>query len=283
MQRYDTITISTRQLPDKLKELHQTPQTLFTKGNQSLMSTGKRVGIVGARKFTPYGREVTHLIAHDLARAGITIVSGLALGVDSVAHRASVEAEGTTIAVLPCGIDTVYPASHGGLAQQILDRNGLLVSEYGDKTLPMKHQFIERNRIIAALSDILIVTEAAQNSGSLHTARFALELGITIMVPPGPITSPYSAGTNQLIKSGAIPLLSSEDVLDELGVRIEDSPQYMPENEAEAAILSALQAPMTGDELLRSTELAAPILQTHLTMLEIKGVLRITSGKWQIN
>jgi DNA processing protein len=275
-------TISGNSLPENLKQLAQVPSSLYLKGNAELLEKTPIVGIVGARKFTPYGREVTQSVASTLAKSGIPVISGLALGVDSIAHRVCVELRSPTIAVLPCGIESVYPASHRGLAHQILDTNGLLISEYGGKLLPQKHQFIERNRIIAALSDILIIPEAAEKSGSLHTARFALELGKTIMVVPGNITSPYSMGTNRLIHSGAIPLLSPDDVLDELGIKQDASTQaYLPENEAEAAILIHMKnGPILSDDLFLASQLDTSVFQTHLTMLEIKGVIQATAGRW---
>jgi DNA processing protein len=281
----ETFTITGTDLPRKIPELAQVPELLYSKGDQSLLTEkrGAIVGIVGARKTTAYGREVTNDIARKLAQAGVTVVSGLALGVDSIAHRACVENNSPTIAVLPCGIETVYPAAHKNLAQQILEKGGALISEYLGSTLPAKWQFIERNRLIAALSDILIIPEAAEKSGSLHTARFALELGVTIMAVPGPINSPYSTGTNRLIQSGAIPLLDPQDVLDELGIKPVDVPAYLPENEIEAKILEHISTSSTpSDELLRATGLDAPIFQTHLTMLEIKGVIQASSGCWKI-
>lgn len=283
MQTYDIKTISTSALPEKLHQLHDIPQQLYAKGNVGLLDRRPRVGIVGARKFTPYGREVTADIASTLARAGVTVVSGLALGIDSIGHQACVAAGGATIAVLPCGIETIYPANHRALANQILDKNGLIVSEYAGKDLPHNFQFLERNRIIAALSDILIVTEAAERSGSLNTARTALELGVTVMAVPGNITSPYSTGTNLLIQNGATPLMRAEDVLTELGIKLSDTPGYLPENEAEAAILEQLKAGITqSDDLLRACKLDTPVFQTHLTMLEIKGVIEAQSNNWRI-
>lgn len=279
-----TISVSDKNYPDKLRHLYNIPEKLYVKGDEKLLTNGPIVGIVGARKLTPYGREVTDQITRKLTDKGITIVSGLALGVDSVAHRANVETGGKTIAILPCGIDLIYPSSHHGLAKQILERGGALVSEYEGTMPAMQHQFIERNRIIAALSDILIITEAAEKSGSLHTARFALELGKTIMVVPGPITSPYSRGTNRLIQNGALPLLDPSDVLEQLGIA-EDAEKlaYIPENEIEAAILDALKnQAIPSEELLYLTGLNTQIFQTHLTMLEIKGVIEAQSGHWHI-
>ena len=283
MQKYNTLSISLTDLPDIVNQLHQPIKNLSGKGNTDLLNTGVKVGIVGARKFTPYGREVTADIASTLARAGVTIVSGLALGVDSIAHKACVDAGGKTIAVLPSGIDKIYPVNHYQLGQQILEKDGLLISEYASDHLPMKHDFIERNRIIAALSDVLVVTEAAVASGSLHTAGFALELGITVMAVPGNITSPYSAGCNQLIQNGAYPILSPQNILDHLGITTKNKLAYLPENEVEALILQNIGAnPTNTQQLIESTDLSTSELQTHLTLLEIKGVLEVQSGLWRI-
>lgn len=283
MQEYNTIDISTSSLPDIINQLHQPPARLTGKGNKHLLNTGIRVGIVGARKFTPYGREVTEDIASSLGRAGVTVVSGLALGVDSIAHKACIDAGGKTIAVLPSGLDKIYPANHYQLSRQILEKDGLLISEYEASHLPMRHDFIERNRIIAGLSDVLIVTEAAVASGSLHTAGFALELGITVMAIPGNITSLYSAGCNQLIQNGAFPILSPQNILDHLGITQKDSVKYLPENLAEAKILDNISIkPANTQALMEATQLSPSELQTQLTLLEIKGVVEIQNGLWRV-
>ncbi len=142
MQEYNTIDISTSSLPDIINQLRQPPTRLTGKGNKHLLNTGIRVGVVGARKFTPYGREVTEDIASSLGKAGVTVVSGLALGVDSIAHKACLDAGGKTIAVLPSGLDKIYPANHYQLSRQILEKDGLLISEYEVSHLPMRHDFI---------------------------------------------------------------------------------------------------------------------------------------------
>lgn len=274
-------SISAQSLPATLRELAQVPSVLYTAGKEELLHSKPIVGIVGARKYTPYGKQVTAHIADSLAEAGLPIVSGLALGVDSIAHRACVERGSPTIAVLPSGLNTIYPSSHSSLARQIIDKGGLLVSEYEAGERPLKHRFIERNRIIAALADVLIVTEAAERSGSLHTARFALELGKTVMAVPGPITSPYSSGTNRLIQSGAYAVLSPEDVLGVLGLSGPAKASYLPENEVEARILSLLSnKPSPVNDLISNSGLETPVLQTHLTILELKGAVEVSAGVW---
>lgn len=170
--------------------------------------------IVGSRKPTAYGREVTHKLAFDLANRGVIILSGLALGVDGIAHKAALEAGGTTIAVLANSVDTIYPASHRDLGQQIIEKGGAILSEYEPPTDPRQYRFLERNRIVSGLSDAIIITEAAARSGTLSTAARALEQGKEVFAVPGNITSPLSAGCNNLVKQGAHPITSAEDVLE---------------------------------------------------------------------
>lgn len=286
MQNYKIKTISKNDhdYPETFRHLHTPPEKIHTRGNIELLTAEKRVGIVGSRKVSAYGRAVTSKLASELSLRGVVIVSGLALGVDSLAHRTTVAVNKPTIAVLPAGIDMVYPSTHHGLADQILKTNGLLISEYGPGTPALKHQFIERNRLISALSSILVITEAAEQSGSLHTARFALELGVSVMAVPGQITSPLSSGTNRLIQNGAVPVLSSDDILSELGLAADDpKDEYYPENEAEAAILKKMQAGVhNSNELLIESGLTASTFQAQLTMLEIKGIIYPSGGNWHM-
>jgi DNA processing protein len=284
MQINKIITITETQLPQKLTVLHQRPRELQAIGNIQLLEHRPIVGIVGSRKISNYGREVTSSISRELTTRGIPIVSGLALGVDSVAHREVVEQNGRTIAVLPTGLRNIYPASHYGLAMKIIEQDGLLISEYPEDAPGLKHQFIERNRLIAALSDVLVITEAAERSGSLHTAQFALELGITVMAVPGDITSTTSKGTNTLIQNGAAPVLSVDDILRELGIEqtsIEN--EYYPENEDERQLLNLLRHGIhSSHELLEKSGLKPAQFQAQLTMLEIKGVVQPRGGNWYI-
>jgi len=284
MQELDITTISTKDIPKELLRLHKPPSVLNALGNTDLINSHPRVGIVGARKFTNYGREVTINIASALAREGVTIVSGLALGVDSIAHKACLDSGGKTIAVLPSGIKNIYPASHKNLAKTIVEKDGLLITEYPDKFKPLKVSFLERNRIIAALSDVLIITEAASASGSLNTASYAIELGIPIMAVPGNITSPYSAGTNALIRSGAHPLIEPVDVLSMLGISPSKKIEYIPESEAEEAILKTIKNGTTStNEIIENSNVEVSFAQTSLTLLEMKGVISVQSGNWYIN
>lgn len=275
-----------RKLPDRLLHLPQQPKELYEAGEAlSHLLESPVVGIVGSRKLSPYGRGVTADLAGQLARKGVVIVSGLALGVDSIAHEAVLQSKGKTIAVLPSGIHAIYPASHHGLAQRIAEEHGTLVSEYEATARPGRQSFIARNRIIAALCDVLVVTEAAERSGSLHTARFALELGRPVLAVPGNITSPTSAGTNNLIKAGAIPVTSVEDIVAVLGIDQDTaSDVYYAENESEEAILALLRDGIeNGEELFRRSNLAIHDFQQHLTMLEINGVITpLGNNNWRL-
>lgn len=261
--------------------LAQPVSELFYQGNNFMELLDKPlVAIVGSRKVSPYGKVITQQIAGELARAGVVIVSGLAFGVDSIAHQATLDVGGQTIAVLPCGIDSIYPASHAGLANQIINMGGALVSEYSPGSgLPMKHQFIARNRIIAGLSQAVLITEAAAKSGSLHTAEFALEQGIEVMATPGNITSLTSQGTNNLIKNGAAVITSAQDILQLLDispikrVKITKSPE-------EFIILNLLENSVTDiNHLQISSGLDPSTFNQTVSLLELEGKIRINSGQ----
>lgn len=245
-----------------------------------------RVAIVGSRKITPYGKQVTAKFAAELARQGIVIISGLAYGVDACAHRAALEAGGLTIAVLPSSLLEIYPAAHRGLAEQIVQSGGALLSEYEPGTPTMKHNFIGRNRIISGMSDALLITEAAINSGTMHTARFALEQGKDVLAVPGNITSQTSAGTNNLIKSGATPASCTQDVLDILGLaRSTTRAAVRGSTATEQLILDLLQQEniTDGNQLLARSELTADQFGQALTMMEITGKVRsLGANQWSV-
>lgn len=172
------------------------------------------VAIVGTRKPTAYGTEVTAKIAGDLARRGVVIISGMALGIDAIAHRAALEAGGTTIAVQANGLDKLTPATNRQLGEDIIKRGGAIISEYEPNVPARDFQFLERNRIVSGLADAVLITEAAARSGTLNTAKHALEQGKEVFVVPGNITSPLSAGCNSLLKQGATPVTCAEDILE---------------------------------------------------------------------
>lgn len=273
-------------LAGKLSQLHDAPKQLFYRGvDPNLLLNKPSVAIVGSRKMTAYGKTVAEQFARELAQAGVVIISGLALGVDSAAHRATVEAGGLTLAVMAHGLHTVQPSSHVGLAQQILQGGGTLVSEYPVDYPALSHNFVARDRLIAALADAVLIPEAAVKSGSLHTAAFALDLGKPVLAVPGPITSEMSAGTNQLIKTGALTVTSVDDVFLALNLQKTSLQQtLLPASDEEQLVLEALRAGATeGQQLMAVSGLSSTIYSQTMTMLEISGQIRALGGdKWAL-
>jgi DNA processing protein len=281
------LTLSTSDVPEKLRNIPQPPRRLFVMGcNVNELLKRPCVTVVGSRKVSAYGKVVTSALAGELAKAGVLIISGLALGVDSIAHKAALEAGGLTIAVLPSGLDRIYPASHHDLARQIVAQGGALVTEYPEGMRPQKHHFIARNRIASGLADAVLITEAAEKSGSLHTADFALDQGREVLAVPGNITSPTSAGTNNLIKSGARPVTCVEDILQALGIDSKKAEKRRPTsgNPDEQCLLDLLfEGVSDGDELLVRSGLDVRIFGQCLTMLEIRGQVRPLGGnRWAL-
>lgn len=273
-------------IPPLLAQLPDAPSSLFAigEGLEELLAK-PRVAIVGSRKMSPYGRAVTQQLASELAGKGIVIVSGLAYGVDACGHRAALESGGRCLAVLACGLDHIYPSAHTRLGEHLIRQGGVILSEYPTGTTPHKHHFLERNRLISGLSDAVIITEAAERSGTLNTAAHALNQGKPVLAVPGNITSNLSAGTNNLLKSGASPMTSVDDVLSILG--ISDSPQtVMPlaANEQELVLLSLIKDGVTdGNELLRQSEFSVAAFNQTLTMLEITTKIKpLGSNQWKL-
>ncbi|MBQ6510689.1 DNA-processing protein DprA [Candidatus Saccharibacteria bacterium] len=249
----------------------------------------KTVAIVGSRHNTRYGEEVTYKLAYELAKTGVVVISGLAYGVDSIAHRAALDAGGVTIGVLGTPIDKIYPVRHTSLAREIIESGGAILSEYapGAEVFP-RTSFLERNRIISGLADAVVVTEAAERSGSLNTATHALDQGKDLFVVPGNITSLMSQGCNKLIKAGAMPLTGVEDVLDVLFPAVKKSKKQrrliMGDTEEEAAILAKIAEGMDdGEDIIASLGIAASMFNQTITMLEIKGVVKsLGANRWML-
>jgi len=244
------------------------------------------VAIVGTRKPTAYGREVTTRLATDLAKRGVVIVSGMALGVDALAHRAALDAGGMTIAVQANGLAQLYPATNKQLGEAIIHGGGAIVSEY-EPTVPARDfQFLERNRIVSALSDAVLITEAAAKSGTLNTASHALEQNKEVFVIPGNITSPLSVGCNQLLKQGAHPVTAVEDILEVIAPQLLQSQTQLAlgDNPLQTAIIMHLQAGIRdGDELQQLTAANASQFATELTMMEINGIVRsLGANQWTL-
>ena len=264
--------------PPLLLELHDPPPGLFLRGSAPPdMLKRPSVAIVGARACSSYGAQVARLLGRELAAAGLVVVSGLARGVDGEAHRGALEAGGTTVGVLGCGIDRDYPAGHRQLASKICER-GLVASEYAPGVEPAPWRFPARNRIIAGLAAATVIVEARERSGALITADFALEAGRDVFAVPGEITSALSAGTNALLRIGAIPLTSATDVLEQLGVEA-PRPQVAALGPDAAAVLAALgDQPAGADDLGRATGLGAAALATALAELELAGAVAEADG-----
>lgn len=269
-----------------LPHIPDPPKKLFIRGKLPAKRV-KTVAIVGTRKPSAYGREIATKIASECAKNGIVVVSGLALGIDSIAHRAAIDSGGKTIAVLANGVDKIYPRSHEDLGQKILQTNGAILSEYPNNTPARPWQFLARNRIVSGLADAVVIIEAASRSGTLSTANHALDQGKEIFAVPGNITSPLSAGCNQLIKNGANPLTSVEDLLDFLiPDRFEKQTQlFKGDTREENVILEFLSKNGTtsSDVIIKQTKLSASEFNQAITMLELKGLALNNGGeKWSL-
>lgn len=211
----DIITIKDKSYPDKLKVIYDPPVVLYLKGNKNILNQ-KSMAIIGCRSCTKYGENISKKLAYNLSLNNINIISGLARGIDSFAHRGALDGKGKTIAVVGCGLDRVYPKENLGLFNDIVKNNGAIVSEYIVGTKPLAKNFPRRNRIISGLANGVIVVEAREKSGTLITVDFALEQGKNIYAVPGNIDNPNSYGTNDLINQGAKIITSMQDILEDL-------------------------------------------------------------------
>ena len=271
-------TIPRSRLPPLLRAIHDPPPRLYVHGEApDDVLERPAVAVVGARACSSYGGHVARMLGNELAAAGLVVVSGLARGIDGEAHRGALAAGGRTVAVLGCGADRDYPAAHARLASEIR-ASGLVVSEYPPGTEPAPWRFPARNRIIAGLCAAAVVVEARERSGALITADFALEDGREVLAVPGEITSPLSAGTNALLRLGATPVTSAQDVLEVFGLRQREREPPRVEGDAKR-LLAAL--PATADELVRATGLDAGAVAGALTELELAGVVREAEGMYR--
>jgi len=267
--------------PSRLLDIDNPPPVLYLCG-EVLPEDEWAVAVVGTRRVTAYGRQVTEKIARSLARSGVTLVSGLARGVDGVAHQSALEVGGRTLAVLGTGVDRIYPPEHRHLAQKIM-ANGALISDYAVGTPPEARNFPPRNRIISGLSMATVVVEAGAKSGALITANFALEQGREVFAVPGNIISSSSKGTNWLIQQGAHPLLDPDEILETLELRLiseqRQARTVLPSDATEALIFDILShEPMHVDEIRSRTDMPIEKLTSTLTMMELKGMVRQASG-----
>ena len=291
----DTIALT----PKTLYFRGKLPQNMSKKGN----SRPKTVAIVGSRHNTRYGEDVAYRLAYELAKHNVIIISGLAYGIDSIAHKGCLAAGGKTIAVLGTPINRIYPVNHKTLAKQIIEQNGAIISEYaprtkeyyssplapgeyyddmGRRTQEPKISFLYRNRLISGLADVVVVVEAAEKSGSLNTATHALEQGKEVFAVPGNITSPYSQGCNKLIKQGATPYTCPDDILQLLfpeeyikkHKRLKTN-NLIGDTDVETLILQAIASGLSsGEEIMQATKLPPEVFNQTTTLLEIKSRIR---------
>jgi DNA processing protein len=267
--------------PRRLREIDQPPPVLYLRGSIDAEDDWA-VAIVGTRRVTAYGRQVTADLAAFLAGNGITVVSGLARGVDAIAHEAALQAGGRTIAVLGSGVDRIYPPEHRKLADQIMNQ-GAVCSDYAPGTAPESSNFPPRNRIISGLSQATVVIEAGETSGALITAKFAADQGREVLAVPGPINAAQSKGTNNLIQQGARPLLRIEEVLEVLNLQHIQTQQkarkVLPADETEAALLKVIgPQPLHVDDIQAQSGLSIEKVSATLTLLELKGIVRQVGG-----
>jgi len=281
----DIITISDDLYPASLKEIADPPPVLYIRGSKEVLSSSC-LAIVGSRASTSYGRKTAHSLSKRLAAAGVTIVSGLALGIDSQAHMGAIEAEGNTIAVLGCGIDVVYPKQNRQLFEQVVE-NGVVISEYPLGAQPEGFRFPARNRIISGLCKGVLVVEAAKKSGSLITAQLALDEGREVYAVPGQVDSCKSEGTHWLLQQGAKLVVSENDIFEDLRML---SPNLQLKNNSKEEVTPVLDRgvsqlysfvesyPISRDELLERSGMKISEFSEFLLILELEGLVEILPG-----
>ncbi|OGH21260.1 MAG: DNA protecting protein DprA [Candidatus Levybacteria bacterium RIFCSPLOWO2_01_FULL_38_13] len=278
--------------PSSLLQIKNPPFVLFGRGlkfDKLKNELERTIAIVGTRKLTNYGREVTEIFTRDLSASGFTIVSGLALGIDSVSHQTALESGGKTIAVLGCGVDCCTPTTNQGLYDKIIKGNGAIISEVPLSYMPSKGLFPSRNRIISGLSLGVLVTEGAEDSGSLITGNLAFSQNRKVFAVPGPITSDFSKGPYKLIEKGAKLVTSAEDILKDLGLKTSDlrlkkSKVIKGETREEGKILTILQnEPLYFDEIVKRSKLDSSKVGSLLSIMEIKGLIKNSGSFYSIN
>lgn len=267
--------------PQRLKEIDQPPPVLYIRGDY-LPDDLFAVAIVGTRRVTPYGRQITEELSAFLAANGITVISGLARGVDAIAHQTALKAGGRSIGILGSGVDKIYPPEHRGMAEQMI-QHGAIISDYAPGTPPDASNFPPRNRIISGLSLAVVVIEAGETSGALITAEFAAEQGREIFAVPGSILAPQSKGTNKLIQNGALPLLIVNDLMQALDLtrmgEHKAARKIIPADETEARLMNVLgNEPLHVDEIRNQSELPIEKVSAALALMELKGMVRQVGG-----
>ncbi len=289
-RKFSSIYLADERYPALLKEISRPPKQLFFVGSlppPDMMA----IAIVGTRKATTQGKLMARQLAKELASRGIVIVSGLALGIDTAAHEGAIEAKGTTIGVLSDGLESIYPSQNTALADMMIRLGGALVSEYATKSPYYPGQFIQRNRIISGLCMGTVVIEAPDKSGTLATARFALEQGREVFVVPGPVDHPNYSGSHKLIRDGARLVASADDIWEDLSLKPMSSgsiqaPLWEPSTRYEHLIVSALAKagkPLSVDKLSELTTLEAHIINATLATLVLAGGIKETEVGYDLH
>ncbi len=275
--------------PEPLRQLHDAPPLLFARGDISVLQN-PQLAMVGSRNPTVVGRETAREFARTLAASGMTITSGLAMGIDAASHQGALDGGGQTIAVFGTGLDRVYPAKNRELAHTIVEQGGLLLSEYPPGTEPKPANFPRRNRIISGLSLGTLVVEAALRSGSLITARFAAEQGREVFAIPGSIHNPLARGCHQLIRQGAKLVESAQDILEELAPQLrtllaetESKPSLVVEEKEHNILLECMgDGTSNVDQLVQRSGLTADAVSSMLLLLELQGHVVSTAGGYAL-
>ncbi|XOU93999.1 MAG: DNA-processing protein DprA [Candidatus Kerfeldbacteria bacterium] len=280
--KINIVTLKDNNYPLLLREIYSPPPILYYKGklpDNSNMS----LGVVGTRKTSIYGRQASLDLVSILAKTGLIIVSGLALGIDTLAHQTTLKYGGITMAILGCGLDIIYPSSNYQLAKNIVFNGGCIISEYPPGTKPLKQHFPARNRIIAGITKGVLVIEGGHKSGSLITARFSLDYNREVMAIPGSIFNTNAEGTNHLLKNGAHLISNAEDVLNVLDLqyiqKYKETQQALPKNSEEKILYEIItKSPIHIDEIIQQCKLQISIINATLTIMEMKGLIKNLGG-----
>ncbi len=278
----ETVHLTSPRYPDRLRRIYDPPPLIYVRGD--LRSAEPAVAVVGSRRATATGRIVTERLAAGLAASGVTVVSGLARGIDAVAHRAALDAGGRTIAVLGCGLDVIYPPEHSGLMEAITQQ-GCIITEFPLGTPPLRHHFPQRNRIIAGLTLGVVVVEGDERSGALSTAGYALDEGREVMAVPGSVLNPLSRAPNGLLRQGATLVESAEDVLAAVGLPLPSRQTVQasgitPPEGPQAVVWQAVRTEPTHiDQVAQEAGLPVAEVAALLMELEIRGLVRQVPGK----
>ena len=277
-----TILPETRpEFPKLLREIHSCPPLLYVRGNPEVLQR-PGLGVVGTRRPTPYGLQSTNLLIKPVVRAGIVITSGLAFGIDAIAHRIALDAGSPTIAVLGCGIDRIYPFEHRALADDIVEHGGAVITEFPVGSAPLRQHFPQRNRIISGLSRGIVLIEAGEKSGALITAKFAADQNREVFALPGPIISPQSIGPNNWLKLGATPATKADDILQLFALKqLSVEPKKLPtlKDPIEQKIVELLSVGhLHIDEIIEKSRLDTSVVTATLSVLELQGHIEQLGG-----